>query len=639
MRSELLNWISLAIIAGVCARGQQVTFAQITDAHLFDAGKASHGRNIYEQALDNRAALHWAILEINRMVAEGKDLDFVVFTGDWGLENVQLKNDPTRPMRCQCPRPSTEGEGPIPPVTIDTAADEVRRELEALVVRKIFLLPGDADLCNGDARDLHRYVEFVRELEKRLPMRIFDLTNTVQTDSLRAEPGNSIRGMRLLGLNSAGFGSERVGQERNLAGTPAREFDQLKKAINGDQSTLIFAHSADVNDLLSKQPFWKIEDQDRKTWKEIAARPQVIAMFAGHVHSTNRTLYARQVDASWSAKPGSAPKTFIAPPVAILGQDPPARVVDTPPAPAGRTARGFLLVTATHTGALSVQPYWYVPLDQKPASDGDAALMQAHAAVLDEQWDEAANKFANAMTSSDSRVRAVATQGYEMARAEMRAWWWQVGAYFPPIRWIHAHPRRTLIVLLICLALLVSPKIFSWSFAYGANMFLYGLLVPQFRGKAFLPAPSALSQDARVDLFALELSHGAEEVRDLLRWFGFAGTVAGPLPLLSLPSQVSSALSSTLPTIKGVDVNKLVAFLVSLTRYFGWRVESYLAFCSSTAALGAPPPPGTMRAFAALRWAWFTKNSWNVQATAATAFDVQDVAFDLATRVLWVSLQ
>jgi hypothetical protein len=617
-----------------------VTFAQITDAHLFDAGKASHGRNIFEEALDNRGALHWAILEINRTVAEGRYLDFVVFTGDWGLENVQLKGTSSRPVRCKCPRPSATGEGPIPSVTIDAAADELTRELEALVVPRVFLLPGDADLCNGDARDLHRYAEFVGELEKRLPMRIFDLTNTVQTDASKAEPGNSIRGIRLVALNSAGFGARLKGDEPDRAGTPTREFAQLKKAANGHGPILVFAHSVDIIDPGSKQPFWKIEDLDRKTWmEEIAGRPQLIAMFAGHLHASIRALYARQVDASLSARAGSAPKTFIAPPLAITGQDPPARVVNTPPPPAGRTARGFLIATVTHAGALSVQPYWYVTLDQKTASEGDAAIAQAGAAMLDEQWDDAANKFAGAMTSSDSRVRAAATQGYEMARTQMRSWWWQTGAYFPPIRWAHAYPKRTLTLILVCLALLFSPKVFSRSFAYGVNKILYKILVPRFRGKAYLPAPSALSPDARVDLFALELSHGAREVRDLLRWFGVAGTVAGPLPLLSLPSQVSSALSNTLPTIKGVDVNRLVAFLVSLTHYFGWRVESYLAFCSITAALGAPPPSGTMRSFASLRWAWFTKDSWNVQAPAGTAFDVQDVAFDLATRILWVSLQ
>src|ERR1700753_3542080 len=47
----------------MAATTSQLTFVQWTDPHLFDAGTGRHGEGVEEEALDNRAALHWAVLE------------------------------------------------------------------------------------------------------------------------------------------------------------------------------------------------------------------------------------------------------------------------------------------------------------------------------------------------------------------------------------------------------------------------------------------------------------------------------------------------------------------------------------------------------------------------------------------------
>jgi hypothetical protein len=63
----------------------------MTDPDLFDAGRARHAEGIQEEALDNQAAFHWAILETNQLVlAEHHTIDFVVITGNFGLQNVLL---------------------------------------------------------------------------------------------------------------------------------------------------------------------------------------------------------------------------------------------------------------------------------------------------------------------------------------------------------------------------------------------------------------------------------------------------------------------------------------------------------------------------------------------------------------------
>src|ERR1700732_1941284 len=75
-------------------KNQSLTFVQITDSHLFDSGKKRPGDGPEKELInateriDSRLAWDWALLQINRMVESGKTVDFVVFTGDFGLEQV-----------------------------------------------------------------------------------------------------------------------------------------------------------------------------------------------------------------------------------------------------------------------------------------------------------------------------------------------------------------------------------------------------------------------------------------------------------------------------------------------------------------------------------------------------------------------
>jgi hypothetical protein len=86
-----------------------------------------------------------AVLETNRLVlSEHRDIDFVVITGDFGLENVLLS---TETKRTSCPGNKPCEEGPIPTVPIAAAADEVARELNALLVKRVYLVPGNNDLA------------------------------------------------------------------------------------------------------------------------------------------------------------------------------------------------------------------------------------------------------------------------------------------------------------------------------------------------------------------------------------------------------------------------------------------------------------------------------------------------------------
>jgi len=205
-----------------------------------------------------------------------------------------------------------------------------------------------------------------------------------------------------------------------------------------------------------------------------------------------------------------AGKTWIAPPIAVTGQHPrpdTIAVVDNPV----RTARGFALVTVTSGGKSAVQPYWYVPLDQKAATEGDGLLAEAASAAGQGRWSDAAAHYAAAMKSSESRVRADGARGFVVAESITSSWWWQTGEYVRPIRWVYLYPTRVAVALSVLFGLLLIRAVEPW---------WRWIVMPRFRGRAHVFAPAKLTDETKTDLFAAQLSHGTQEVQEVLTWFG-----------------------------------------------------------------------------------------------------------------------
>jgi hypothetical protein len=74
---------------------------------------------IEEEKLDNWSALHWAVLQTNRLLTEDHlRIDFVILTGDFGLYNVKmpdLKNkNGTVEDDGRCIRDHRGAQSPIP---------------------------------------------------------------------------------------------------------------------------------------------------------------------------------------------------------------------------------------------------------------------------------------------------------------------------------------------------------------------------------------------------------------------------------------------------------------------------------------------------------------------------------------------
>jgi len=364
-----------------------VTFVQITDAHLFDSGKRG---KTYEEGMgeqqDAFAAFHWAVETVNRMVEQGAEIQFVVFSGDFGLEFVRKNGEQPCHLEKQPSDFDKARKNGWPRLYSPTdARGAVVQELEKLKVNTVYMLPGNNDLIEEDPCDFSRYTDFVQEMAKAMPKtgpRIVDLADS-------GKP--AVEGaFRLLGLNSASFkkfdnykstcgeeGMPPAATRPDRAGCPQYEMDQLESRISESGYSLVFTHIPDVIDPFSvrqnpsaclPQDLFKPTPCDswnfpasstnnvmfRSKWNRVIGQPNVLAIFAGHFHDANRSNYAvRGTETALYNGRAVADKTWVAPPLALKFQEAQCSTC---------RARVLLLVRVQKGSgpvAVSVVPFWY----------------------------------------------------------------------------------------------------------------------------------------------------------------------------------------------------------------------------------------------------------------------------------------
>jgi hypothetical protein len=659
-------------------RTRHVTFVQWTDPHVFDAGKGRAPEGVREEELDNWAAFHWAVLETNRMVlAEHRNVDFVAITGDFGLENIHLPPVPGQAADTQdCSNPNPEKEGPINRVGLAEAATRVARELDALVVKRVYLVPGNNDLCNEDPRDLHRWAEFVFALqndlqnlhEARQPIvpanaqntpagekdkaldkvEVFDLTDSLARlcDGSTTSNGSNqrvkalfpngacpqqqgpyvINGIHLLGLDTASFKNHEGDKDKTLqpaADTAnSKEIVRVGDSLHSDRAYLLFTHIPDMKDPFLQpdgklKSSWKFHDEKtfpgktttHENWINILKKPQVLGIFAGHFHISDRTLYPHNF-ANLTPDPTTAAKFWLAPPLAEKYQ------FRSPP---DKTARGMLLVSVNADGNTRVsgeegeivQPsaLWYSTADQKTATTGDEKLAQARAEELDHEWEKAATKYAGVLTdpSLDARTRTTALSGYWHAHEMTTKWWWQSRV----ARWFYLDGLPVLysVEIILALALIIAP-------VYAAYARVRRII--PFRGRAIIGGTVQLTPDAPEKEFAARLRAEGEEIKRLLTeekesW------AAGHITLLAPASSSFDSLVTAIPKVQNVDVSALVKFFVSILQTFRWTVQTGIAvFPPDLPTVPSSPttpdrvvPDAQISAYAVLQWGWIVRNSWH----------------------------
>jgi len=278
----------------------RLTFAQLTDPHIFDAGKSREGKPPDQDELqDTLNTFDWALNEL----AQRTDLDFVVITGDFGLEMVS-------------------------PFFEEQSARIVANKLERLPVKAILVVPGNNDLLDEDFRDIHRYLRFVDRLGHLLDThgkRVVDLIHGP----------HRANGVLVLGLESATFKNSKCKSSPDgCAGAYAYQLSKME-AVRDELShneksepVVIFTHIPDLHDPFTFEESWSLRKDARNLWDtSIAKNGALKAVFAGHFHSADETSYGepRHLD-PWYNASNVEPRFIVCPPLASKFQKPGHRV-------------------------------------------------------------------------------------------------------------------------------------------------------------------------------------------------------------------------------------------------------------------------------------------------------------------------
>jgi hypothetical protein len=358
-----------------------VTFVHFTDAHLFDDGKrATTAAEGLDQQRDNWHALRWAIKTTNDLIESGRPIDFVIFTGDLGLELVRSKDDETCGEKDKNDLQKLRTQGWPELFDPPQAAAKLAQQLSMLRVKTIYVIPGNNDLACESPKYLDKYAEFIKQTAALLPVGSPHLVNI-------SDPQASVQYgiFRILALNSASFKTPDNYSSFCMPakpGCPEFEMRKIEGAVrtNPEALFLIFTHIPDLldpgvpNDPNSPDcdlsvpqtgvDAWKgLSPSVRHTWSEVGQDPRVIGIFAGHFHSCNPFFYSTRPDTNALVNNENrgfeiSKKTWISPPLALKFQEQKTS-----------RARGLLLVhiqrragesrVSQQSVAISVVPFWY----------------------------------------------------------------------------------------------------------------------------------------------------------------------------------------------------------------------------------------------------------------------------------------
>jgi len=230
------------------------------------------------------------------------------------------------------------------------------------------------------------------------------------------------------------------------------------------------------------------------------------------------------------------------------------------------------------------------------------------------------------------RAGADARENFRYAQTQLHTWWWNWGTYFPPLRWCHAHSKRFHWVMAVALLLFISPVFLGGRGLLNRGVNGMGWLFrPRFRGRAVVVAPVKLTENAEIGAFAQSLTAAATELRRLLTDPDLG---AKPVTMLALPSALSGDLQEV-PTIKSLNLGSIVKFMVTVARFFGWRLESQLAFSPALKAESdRPAVPPRMRVFASIRWGWYVWRSLELEREVWDQYDVDALALAVVARTV-----
>jgi hypothetical protein len=393
--SLLLFAFSFAFLFITETHAQSVRFVQITDPHLFDPG---------DQGEKNRAALAACVATLNQRIDDQADFQFVVVTGDIGIENL-ISHADSSGNRILEDQPTQDRQ-------LEEGARQLASILAPTKIPHWLFVPGNNDLYL-EQPDLKYYKRFIEALKDKLPgLHITDLC---------ADDGKQntlpINGLTLIGFNNASFKNDndfkRISSNKE---TQRRYVEQVMEPLkNKDVKALIFYHIPEVDDPYivldgdlttgeKREPYtgpfpdssWFVDAEILGLWrKNVVNNPKVLGLFAGHLHDWRQETYS-----------GSLSKLHICPPLAIKRQD------KTP-----LQARGFAEVTVGATGRIERNILWFDTAEntfafKKEPIKKNNELELAAFYERERQWSEAESHYREAAAKAETTsVREAALTG------------------------------------------------------------------------------------------------------------------------------------------------------------------------------------------------------------------------------------
>jgi 3',5'-cyclic AMP phosphodiesterase CpdA len=304
-----------ALAAGVwCASAfADLNFVQLTDPHIFDGKGDIKG---------NKEALKWSVDEINRGQEEGKDYQFVVMTGDLGLEGLADYLNPEKQHS-----------------DIVSAAHELAGYLKTSKVGKWLFVPGNNDLVEENPGTIDIYREFVQALKSELPdiqdlsMGDFELPDGKGTYRFIGFDNASFKANDS-SINAECFESTRLRELQRVADRvqDAPGFVYLFYHVPGIDDPYYASLSPDNSKLKdrakSRRQFgkdfplsaWTVTPAVRDRWDAVVKQEKVKGLFAGHFHSADSKDYedANRMNSASYIERG---KLYICPPLASKKQE------------------------------------------------------------------------------------------------------------------------------------------------------------------------------------------------------------------------------------------------------------------------------------------------------------------------------
>jgi hypothetical protein len=345
----------------------QISFVQITDPHIFDDASP-----VADNRWSNKAAFISFIEQINQQVELKAQYNFVVITGDLGLE------------------PLVVGDQKQIESNLRNGAADFASLLVLSKVHRWLFVPGNNDLLNEEPKNIHYYHLFIEALKEATKRTIpdFEIQDLCPRDDGRTDVYQSrsdvfkIGKYAFIGFDDSSFrNSDEKGEKRidSNAGIQEEYVNQVKAHL--DKSDVVYAYvfyhipaiddphlTQDLEEKTLKERYaaraqiggayfhsaWFVNSKVRIAWNSIVIHPKLRGLFAGHFYDNQKQTDQSLTWLTPDYLPDEVQKLHICPPLSLKFQN-------------GKPehARGFQEVYLDGGGNVSTRIFW---LNQTPWS-------------------------------------------------------------------------------------------------------------------------------------------------------------------------------------------------------------------------------------------------------------------------------